>query len=65
MDNIIFEKIYEEIENDFIELKITGISEYVQAYQTCYVGNEFLALCGKRIRNGRKFRKTLTGYCRS
>jgi len=49
MDNIIFEKIYEEIENDFIELKITGISEYVQAYQTCYVGNESLALCGKRI----------------
>ena len=31
MNNLIFEKVWQE--NDLIELKITAISKYVQAFQ--------------------------------
>ena len=35
MNNIIFEKIWED--NDLIELKITAISKFVTAFQNCYI----------------------------
>jgi len=35
MDNILFEKIWED--ESIIELKITAISNFVTAYQTCYI----------------------------
>ena len=39
-NNLIFEKIWKD--GDLIELKITAISEYVNAFQNCYVENSFL-----------------------
>ena len=39
-DNIIFEKNWED--DNLIELKITGVSKYVSAFQSCYVENNFL-----------------------
>lgn len=40
MDNIIIKKIWED--EGLIELKITAISEYVTAYQNCYIDIEKL-----------------------
>lgn len=39
-NNMIFEKIWQD--KDLIELRITAISKYVNAYQNCYVENNFL-----------------------
>ena len=47
MDNLIFEKIWKD--ENLIELKIKGISEYVQVYQNCYVEDEKLRKIGKTI----------------
>ena len=50
MNNLMFEKIWEdESLADLMELKITGISEYVQIYQECYIGKEALKKIGKEI----------------
>ena len=35
MNNLTFEKVWQE--NDLIELKITAVSKYVQAFQYCYI----------------------------
>lgn len=48
-NNIIFEKIWQD--EDLIELKITAISEYVKAYQNCYVDNNFLKGISEIISN--------------
>lgn len=45
MNNIVIEKVWED--ENVIELKITAVSEYVTAYQTCYTNTAELA----RIRN--------------
>ena len=47
MNNIIFENIWRD--DNLIELKITCISEYVTAYQTCYIENKELHIIGERI----------------
>jgi hypothetical protein len=47
MDNLIFEKIWKD--ENLIELKIKGISEYIQVYQNCYVEDEKLREIGKTI----------------
>lgn len=40
IDNIIFEKIWQD--GNIVELKIKAISEFVKAYQNCYVEDSFL-----------------------
>lgn len=40
MDNIIFEKIWQD--NEIIELKISAKSEFVSAYQCCYIQDKKL-----------------------
>jgi hypothetical protein len=47
MDNLIFEKIWKD--ENLIELKIKGISEYIQVYQNCYIEDEKLREIGKMI----------------
>lgn len=47
MDNLIFEKIWQD--ENLIELKIKGISEYTQIYQNCYIEDEKLRGIGKMI----------------
>lgn len=39
-NNIIFEKVWQE--DNLVELKITAICEYVNAFQSCYVDSSFL-----------------------
>lgn len=39
-NNIIFEKVWQD--QNLIELKITAVSEFVKAYQNCYVGDSLL-----------------------
>ena len=41
-DNILIEKIWQEQENDLVELKINCSAEYASAIQTCYVQKEAL-----------------------
>ncbi|WPC42728.1 hypothetical protein [Clostridium sp. JS66] len=48
MNNIIFEKVWQD--SDLIELKITAISEFVTAYQSCYVQNNNLEEISEKIR---------------
>lgn len=47
MNNLIFEKIYED--DSLVELRITAISEYVQAFQDCYIDKEYLNQIGEKI----------------
>ena len=50
MNNLVFKKIWEdESLDDLMELKIKGLSEYVQIYQDCYIGEEALMEIGKMI----------------
>ena len=47
MDNIIFEKIWQE--GNLLELKVTANSMYVTAFQFCYVSKEQLDILAKKI----------------
>lgn len=47
MDNLIFEKIWQD--DSLIELKISASSEFVTAYQSCYIQDERLAEIAERI----------------
>ena len=47
MDNIIFEKTWQD--NSLIELKISASSEYVSAYQTCYIQEVKLEAIAEKI----------------
>ncbi|TYQ13385.1 UNVERIFIED_CONTAM: hypothetical protein Cloal_4459 [Acetivibrio alkalicellulosi] len=47
MDNIIFEKVWQD--DEVIELKITGISQFVTAHQTCYIQDTNLREISNRI----------------
>jgi len=47
MNNLMFEKIWKD--DSLIELKITGMSEYVQVYQNCYIEDVELREIGKTI----------------
>ena len=47
MDNLIFEQVWKD--DNLIELKIAGVSEYVQIYQNCYIDDEKLQDIGKAI----------------
>lgn len=49
MDNIIFEKIWQD--NSFIELKISAKSEFASAYQSCYVQDKALEEIAVKICN--------------
>lgn len=49
MDNIIFEKIWED--ECMIEIKITAISSYVTAYQTFYITEDKLSDIANEISN--------------
>lgn len=40
MDNIVFEKVWQD--ENLIELKISAISEFVSAYQSCYIQDKVL-----------------------
>lgn len=48
-DNLIFEKIYQD--DNLIELKISAFSEYVSAYQNCYIQDTALLYIAKKICN--------------
>ncbi|MBN1045279.1 MULTISPECIES: hypothetical protein [unclassified Clostridium] len=47
MNNIIFEKVWQD--SELIELKITAKSEFVTAYQNCYVQNDNLEEISEKI----------------
>lgn len=47
MDNIIMKKIWQD--GDLIELKISASSEYVSAYQTCYIQEVKLEAIAEKI----------------
>lgn len=47
MNNIIFEKVYQD--DSLIELKITAESEFVTAYQKCYIEDKELIKISERI----------------
>ncbi len=49
MDNIIFEKIWQD--NELIELKICAKSEFVSAHQSCYVQDKVLKEIAERLCN--------------
>lgn len=51
LDNILIEKLWQDNDNDFLELKITCTSEYASAMQTCYIGKSELADICDRIRS--------------
>ncbi len=46
-DNLIFEKIYQD--DTLIELKISAVSEYVSAYQNCYIQDIELEKISEKI----------------
>ena len=48
MNNLTFEKVWQE--NDLIELKITAVSKYVQAFQYCYIQRCDLLDIAKKIK---------------
>lgn len=48
-DNLIFEKIYQD--DTLIELKISATSEYVSAYQNCYIQDTDLKDIAEKICN--------------
>ncbi len=47
MNNIIFEKVWQD--DDLIELKILAVSEFVTAYQKCYIQQIDLEEASKKI----------------
>lgn len=47
MDNITFEKIWQE--ENLIELKISANSEFVSAYQSCYIQDKELEKIADKI----------------
>lgn len=47
MDNIVFEKIWQD--KNLIELKISAKSEFVSAYQSCYIQDKNLKEIAERI----------------
>ncbi|MCI9127983.1 MAG: hypothetical protein HFG28_12560 [Eubacterium sp.] len=47
MDNIIFEKIWQD--QNLIELKISANSEYVSAYQSCYIQDKNLEEIAEKL----------------
>lgn len=47
MDNIIFEKVWQD--ESLIELKISANSEFVSAYQSCYIQDKKLEEISERI----------------
>ena len=49
--NILIEKLWQEHENDILELKIKCSSEYAVAIQTCYIGKSDLADICFRIKD--------------
>lgn len=49
MDKITFEKIWQD--GDIIELKISANSEFVSAYQSCYIQDTMLQKISKKIRS--------------
>lgn len=49
MDNITFEKIWQD--DSLIELKISANSEFVSAYQSCYIQDKKLEEIAERIYN--------------
>ena len=49
MDNIVFEKIWQD--GNIIELKIFANSEFVSAYQNCYIQNNKLEEVAEKILN--------------
>lgn len=49
MDNIIFEKIWQD--ENLIELKISANSKYVSAYQSCYIQDKKLEIIADKIYN--------------
>lgn len=49
MDNIIFEKVWQD--ESLIELKISASSEFVSAYQSCYIEDKKLEETAEKICN--------------
>ncbi len=49
MDNIVFEKVWQD--DNLIELKISANSEFVSAYQNCYIEDKKLEKLSERICN--------------
>jgi hypothetical protein len=49
MDNIIFEKVWQD--ESLIELKISASSEFVSAYQSCYIQDKKLEETAVKINN--------------
>ena len=49
MSNIIFEKNWQD--DELIELVIYAVSEYVCAYQTCYLSSKCLNYISNKIAN--------------
>ena len=49
MDNIIFEKVWQD--ESLIELKISASSEFVSAYQSCYIQDKKLEETAEKIYN--------------
>lgn len=49
MENIFFKKIWQD--GNLIELKISANSEYVSAYQSCYVQDTLLEKISEEIKN--------------
>lgn len=49
MDNIIFEKVWQD--GNLIELKISANSEFVNAYQSCYIEDNMLTEISKKMCN--------------
>ncbi len=58
MDNIIIEKVWQD--TNIIELKITANSEYVKAYQNCYVEDVLLEEAADKIS---KYMKDYNNSC--
>lgn len=49
MDNLIFKKIWQD--ENLIELKVSANSEFVSAYQNCYIHNMLLEKISEEIQN--------------
>ena len=56
MDNIVINKIWQE--NDLLELKIMCQSQFVTAYQTCYIQTQILNKTSDQISNCTKYLKS-------
>lgn len=58
VDNILIEKLWQDHENDILELKIKCSSEYAVAIQTCYIEKSDLAnICFRmKVQKPHRFR---------